>query len=190
MGDYISPWMTEELSLLQDSAGRFFEREFVPHEEQWAKDGIMPREMWNKAGEAGLLLASVPEEYGGAGGTFAHESVILYEQGRANVRSLGNAVHSGIVAHYILAYGSEEQKRRWLPKMATGELVGAIAMTEPGAGSDLQGRCKHHRHRMSGDQLCRQRLRRPSSPTASMANLIIVVAKTDPGREGAQGARR
>ena len=70
MGDYVSPWMTEELSMLQDSAGRFFDREFVPHEEEWAKAGIMPREMWNKAGEAGLLLASVPEEYGGAGGSF------------------------------------------------------------------------------------------------------------------------
>ena len=183
MGDYISPWMTEELSLLQDSAGRFFDREFVPHEEQWAKDGIMPREMWDKAGEAGLLLASVPEEYGGAGGNFAHESVILYEQGRANVRSLGNAVHSGIVAHYILAFGSEEQKRRWLPKMATGELVGAIAMTEPGTGSDLQA--VRTTARMTGNQYAVNG-QKTFITNGQHADLVIVVAKTDP-EEKARG---
>ena len=183
MGDYFSPWMTEELSMLQDSAGRFFDREFVPHEEDWAKAGIMPREMWNKAGEAGLLLASVPEEYGGAGGTFAHESVILYEQGRANVRSLGNAVHSGIVAQYILAYGSEEQKRRWLPKMAAGELVGAIAMTEPGAGSDLQA--VRTTARMTGNQYVVNG-QKTFITNGQHADLVIVVAKTDP-EEKARG---
>ena len=183
MGDYFSPWMTEELSMLQDSAGRFFDREFVPHEEDWAKAGIMPREMWNKAGEAGLLLASVPEEYGGAGGTFAHESVILYEQGRANVRSLGNAVHSGIVAQYILAYGSEEQKRRWLPKMAAGELVGAIAMTEPGTGSDLQA--VRTTARMTGNQYAVNG-QKTFITNGQHADLVIVVAKTDP-EEKARG---
>ena len=183
MGDYFSPWMTEELSMLQDSAGRFFDREFVPHEEDWAKAGIMPREMWNKAGEAGLLLASVPEEYGGAGGSFAHESVILYEQGRANVRSLGNAVHSGIVAHYILAYGSEEQKRRWLPKMAAGELVGAIAMTEPGTGSDLQA--VRTTARMTGNQYAVNG-QKTFITNGQHADLVIVVAKTDP-EEKARG---
>lgn len=183
MGDYVSPWMTEELSLLQDAAGRFFEREFVPHEEQWAKDGIMPREMWNRAGAAGLLCASIPEEYGGAGGSFAHESVILYEQGRANVRSLGNAVHSGIVAHYILAYGSEEQKRRWLPRMAAGELVGAIAMTEPGTGSDLQA--VRTTARMTGNQYAVNG-QKTFITNGQHANLVIVVAKTDP-EEKARG---
>ena len=177
MGDYVSPWMTEELSLLRDAAGRFFEREFVPREEQWAKDGIMPREMWSTAGDAGLLCASIPEEYGGAGGTFAHEAVILYEQGRANVRSLGNAVHSGIVAHYILAYGSEEQKRRWLPGMATGETVGAIAMTEPGTGSDLQAvrttaKLSGNRYVVNGQKTF--------ITNGQHADLVIVVAKTDP----------
>ncbi len=183
MGDYVSPWMTEELSMLQDSAGRFFDREFVPHEEEWAKAGIMPREMWKKAGEAGLLLASVPEEYGGAGGTFAHESVILYEQGRANVRSLGNAVHSGIVAQYILVYGSEEQKRRWLPKMAAGELVGAIAMTEPGTGSDLQA--VRTTARMTGNQYAVNG-QKTFITNGQHADLVIVVAKTDP-EEKARG---
>ena len=177
MGDYVSPWMTEELSLLRDSAARFFEREFVPHEEQWAKDGIMPREMWNRAGAAGLLCASIPEEYGGAGGSFAHETVILYEQGKANVRSLGNAVHSGIVAHYIHAYGSEEQKRRWLPKMAAGDLVGAIAMTEPGTGSDLQA--VRTTARMSGNQYVVNG-QKTFITNGQHADLVIVVAKTDP----------
>ena len=177
MGDYVSPWMTEELSLLRDSAARFFEREFVPHEEQWAKDGIMPREMWNRAGAAGLLCAGIPEEYGGAGGSFAHETVILYEQGKANVRSLGNAVHSGIVAHYIRAYGSEEQKRRWLPKMATGELVGAIAMTEPGTGSDLQA--VRTTARMAGNQYVVNG-QKTFITNGQHADLVIVVAKTDP----------
>ena len=177
MGDYVSPWMTEELSLLRDSAGRFFEREFVPHEEQWAKDGIIPREMWNRAGAAGLLCASIPEDYGGAGGNFAHETVILYEQGKANVRSLGNAVHSGIVAHYIHAYGSEEQKRRWLPKMATGELVGAIAMTEPGTGSDLQA--VRTTARMTGNQYVVNG-QKTFITNGQHADLVIVVAKTDP----------
>ena len=177
MGDYVSPWMTEELSLLRDAAGRFFEREFAPHEEQWAKDGIMPREMWNRAGEAGLLCAGIPEEYGGAGGSFAHETVILYEQGKANVRSLGNAVHSGIVAHYIHAYGSEEQKRRWLPKMAAGELVGAIAMTEPGTGSDLQA--VRTTARMAGNQYVVNG-QKTFITNGQHADLVIVVAKTDP----------
>ncbi|MDE0702476.1 MAG: acyl-CoA dehydrogenase family protein [Rhodospirillaceae bacterium] len=177
MGDYVSPWMTEELSMLRDSAARFFEREFVPHEEQWAKDGIMPREMWNRAGAAGLLCASIPEEYGGAGGSFAHETVILYEQGKANVRSLGNAVHSGIVAHYILAYGSEEQKRRWLPKMAAGEMVGAIAMTEPGTGSDLQA--VRATARMAGNQYVVNG-QKTFITNGQHADLVIVVAKTDP----------
>ena len=177
MGDYVSPWMTEELSLLRDAAGRFFEREFVPHEEQWAKDGIMPREMWHRAGGAGLLCASIPEDYGGAGGSFAHETVILYEQGKANVRSLGNAVHSGIVAHYIHAYGSEEQKRRWLPKMAAGDLVGAIAMTEPGTGSDLQA--VRTTARMAGNQYVVNG-QKTFITNGQHADLVIVVAKTDP----------
>ncbi len=177
MGDYVSPWMTEELALLQDAAGRFFEREFAPHEEAWAKAGIMPREMWHKAGAAGLLCAGIPEDYGGAGGSFAHEAVILYEQGRAHVRSLGNGVHSGIVAHYILAYGSEEQKRRWLPRMATGELVGAIAMTEPGTGSDLQA--VRTTAKLAGNQYVING-QKTFITNGQHADLVIVVAKTDP----------
>src|ERR687888_1768136 len=96
------------------------------------------REVWNKAGAAGLLCPAMPEEYGGAGGSFAHEAVIGRELSLAGLDCFGAPLHSGIVAPYILHYGSEEQKQRWLPKLATGEYVGAIAMTEPGTGSDLQ----------------------------------------------------
>jgi acyl-CoA dehydrogenase len=132
------PWMDEELEMLRDSARRFFERECVPNDARWRAQHHADRAIWNQAGAAGLLCASIPEEYGGGGGSFLHEAVICEEQMRAMAQAFSNNVHSGIVAHYILAYGTEEQKRRWLPRMATGELVAAIAMTEPGAGTDLQ----------------------------------------------------
>jgi hypothetical protein len=96
------------------------------------------REVWTKAGAAGLLCPVIPEEYGGVGGTFAHEAVIARQLSLAGFDSFGAPLHSGIVAPYILHYGTDEQKRRWLPKLVTGELVGAIAMSEPGTGSDLQ----------------------------------------------------
>jgi acyl-CoA dehydrogenase len=110
----------------------------VPHESRWRAQHHADRDVWNKAGAAGLLCASIPEEYGGSGGSFLHEAVICEEQMYSMSQAFSNNVHSGIVAHYILAYGSEAQKKRWLPRMATGELVAAIAMTEPGAGTDLQ----------------------------------------------------
>jgi acyl-CoA dehydrogenase len=131
-------WMDPELEMLRDTARRFFKRECVPHETRWRAQHHADREIWNKAGAAGLLCASIPEEYGGGGGSFLHEAVICEEQMYSMSQAFSNNVHSGIVAHYILAYGSEAQKKRWLPRMATGELVAAIAMTEPGAGTDLQ----------------------------------------------------
>jgi acyl-CoA dehydrogenase len=132
------PWMDEELAMLRDSARRFFERECVPQEARWRAQHHADRDIWNKAGAAGLLCASIPEQYGGGGGSFLHEAVICEEQMYTMSQGFSNNVHSGIVAHYILAYGSEAQKKRWLPRMASGELVAAIAMTEPGAGTDLQ----------------------------------------------------
>jgi acyl-CoA dehydrogenase len=132
------PWMDAELEMLRDTARRFFERECVPHESRWRAQHHADREIWNQAGVAGLLCASIPEEYGGGGGSFLHEAVICEEQMYSMSQAFSNNVHSGIVAHYILAYGSEAQKKRWLPRMATGELVAAIAMTEPAAGTDLQ----------------------------------------------------
>lgn len=136
-----SPWMNEELWLLRDAASRFLAQEMVPQRERWEAEGIVDRASWRKMGEAGLLCASIPEAYGGAGGTYAHDIVIFEEMARAGLTGgLGGGVgvHAGIVAHYILSYGTEEQKLRWLPALASGEKIGAIAMTEPGTGSDLQ----------------------------------------------------
>ena len=132
------PWMDAELELVRDTARRFFETECAPHQEEWAAQKHADRNIWRRAGELGLLCAGIPEAYGGGGGHFLHEAVICEEQQRALVNSFSINVHSGIVAHYLLAYGSEEQKQRWLPPMARGEMVAAIAMTEPGAGTDLQ----------------------------------------------------
>jgi acyl-CoA dehydrogenase len=132
------PWMDADLAMVRETARRFFERECVPHESRWREQHHADREVWSKAGAAGLLCASIPEEYGGGGGSFLAEAVICEEQMYSMSQAFSNNVHSGIVAHYILAYGSEAQKKRWLPRMATGELVAAIAMTEPGAGTDLQ----------------------------------------------------
>jgi acyl-CoA dehydrogenase len=157
--------------------------EFVPHVERWNEEGIYDRDVWKKAGEAGLLCASMPEDYGGAGGTFAHEAVINRELSLAGFDSFGAPLHSGIVAPYILHYGTEEQKRRWLPKLATGELIGAIAMTEPGTGSDLQAVRttavkSGNRYVLNGSKTF--------ITNGQHANLIIVVAKTDP-KAGAKG---
>jgi acyl-CoA dehydrogenase len=171
-----SPWMTEDLDQLRELARTFFAKELTPHQERWANQRHVDRELWNKAGELGLLCISIPEQYGGGGGTFAHEAVLLEEQARAQDSCFGNSVHSGIVAHYLLGCGTEEQKLRWLPKLATGELVGAIAMSEPGAGSDLQGiRTKALR---DGDDYVINGAK-TFITNGSMADLIIVVAKTD-----------
>lgn len=131
-------WLTEDIEALEDMANRFFERECVPHDARWREQHHGDRDIWNKAGAAGLLCVSIPEAYGGGGGHFGHEVVLTQAHSRSGVGGFSNSVHSGIVAHYILRYGTEAQKQRWLPKMATGELVVAIAMTEPGAGTDLQ----------------------------------------------------
>jgi acyl-CoA dehydrogenase len=129
-------WMTEEMRIFRKMVRKFVTHELAPHQSRWAEQGRPDAEAWNKAGKVGLLLPDVPEEYGGGGGTFASEAVIVDELARAGVH-FGAGIQS-IVAHYILSYGSEEQKYRWLPRMANGELVGAIAMTEFDAGSDVQ----------------------------------------------------
>jgi len=176
-------WMTEDLVLLEEQVRRFLAGEFVPQLERWAEDGQYERAVWTKAGEAGLLCASIPEEYGGAGGSFAHETVINREIALAGFDSFGGPLHSGIVAPYILKYGTEEQKRRWLPRMATGELVGAIAMTEPGTGSDLQAVRTTAKKSGNGYVLNGSKT---FITNGQHANLIIVVAKTDP-KERAKG---
>jgi acyl-CoA dehydrogenase len=170
-------WMSEDLVVLEDQARRFIAAEFVPHLDRWNEEGIYDRSVWTRAGEAGLLCASMPEEYGGAGGSFAHEAVIDREISLAGFDSFGGSLHSGIVAPYILNYGTEEQKRRWLPRLATGQLVGAIAMSEPGAGSDLQGVRTSARKSGNGYVLNGSKT---FITNGQHANLIIVVAKTDP----------
>jgi long-chain-acyl-CoA dehydrogenase len=170
-------WMSEDLVLLEEQARRFFAAELVPHIERWHGDGIMDREVWNKLGAAGLLCAGISEEYGGAGGTFAHETVINREFALAGLDAIGAPLHSGIVAPYISRYGTEEQKKRWLPKLATGDLVGAIAMSEPGTGSDLQGVRTTAKKSGNGYVLNGSKT---FITNGQHANLIIVVAKTDP----------
>ncbi|GAA2468505.1 acyl-CoA dehydrogenase family protein [Terrabacter carboxydivorans] len=135
---YTSPWLEGELIDLQQLTRTFLDKEVVPHQTRWAEQHMVDRDFWHTAGRAGLLCVSIPEEYGGGGGTFAHEAVIAAEQARVADDAWANMVHSTIVAHYIAAFGTEEQKRRWLPGAASGDLVLAIAMTEPGTGSDLQ----------------------------------------------------
>src|SRR3954468_10799171 len=176
-------WMSEDLVLLEEQARRFLASELVPHVENWTEAGMMERSAWDKLGQAGLLCAGIPEEYGGAGGTFAHETVINREFALAGLDSIGAPLHSGIVAPYILNYGTEEQRRRWLPRLATGELIGAIAMSEPGTGSDLQGVRTTAKKSGNGYVLNGSKT---FITNGQHANLIVVVAKTDPSA-GAKG---
>ena len=168
---------------MRGAVAKFLEKEFVPHMERWEKQGYLDRDAWLKAGEAGLLCASIPSQYGGGGGNFKHEMVLVEELSYANITGFGNGVHSGIVAHYINSYGTQEQKEKWLPKMANGEIVSAIAMTEPGTGSDLQSvkttavRDGEH-YTLNGQKTF--------LTNGMSANLICVVAKTDPS-EAAKG---
>lgn len=179
-----SPWENEEHEMLRDGAARYIESEFVPELERWIGQGTVDREAWNKAGEAGLLCASVPEEYGGPGGTYAHEAVIIEEMEYAGIGlNFATVVHNTIVAHYILAYGTEEQKLRWLPKMVTGEIVGAIAMTEPGTGSDLQA-VKATAEKDGDDWIINGQ--KTFISNGQLCDLVIVVCKTsrDKGAKG------
>jgi acyl-CoA dehydrogenase len=177
-----SAWMTDEHRMLADASARFFREQWVPKSPAWKEAGLMPRETWREAGAQGLLCAAMPEAYGGGGGDFGHEAVLIMEAARANLSCFGGGLHSGIVAPYILHQGSEEQKLRWLPKLASGELVGAIAMTEPGTGSDLQAIATHavrdgDHYVLSGQKVF--------ITNGQNADLVIVACKTD----RAQGAK-
>ncbi|MGV9711747.1 acyl-CoA dehydrogenase family protein [Gordonia sp. NPDC003424] len=180
---YTSTWHDDEVVALGELARKFFAKELVPQREKWEKQQRVDREVWLEAGRLGLLCCSIPEEYGGGGGTIAHDLAVFEAQAQVGDSSFGNSVHSGIVAHYILAYGTEQQRRRWLPKMAAGELIGAIAMTEPGAGSDLKN--IRTTARRDGDEYVINGAKTFIS-NGQNAGLIVVVAKTDPAG-GAKG---
>ncbi|MBB3037366.1 acyl-CoA dehydrogenase family protein [Hoyosella altamirensis] len=176
-------WMDEELTAVADLALKFFAKEVTPHTDRFIAQGFPDRDVYRKAGELGLLGMSIPEEYGGGGGTFAHEIVLFTEQVRACESSMQLGVHTGVVLHYLLAYAGEEQKRRWLPKLTSGEWIGAIAMTEPGAGSDLQGITT--RAVREGDHYLISGAKTFIS-NGRNCDLVIIAAKTDTSK-GAAG---
>ena len=173
----------EEHEIFRESVRRFVEKEVAPHHETWEKEGVVSREAWLAAGEAGILLCAVSEEYGGGGGDFLHSCVVIEELAKVGASGPGFPLHNDIVTPYILHYASEEQKRHWLPRMAKGEVIGAIAMTEPGAGSDLQGirttALADGNHLVLNGQ-------KVFITNGQSADLVITVCKTDPA-EGAKG---
>lgn len=177
-----SSWKEDEHLIFADSVRRFFAKEVSPNIERWAEQGICDREFWQKAGKVGILGGSIPEEYGGSEGGYAYDSIVMYEQGLAADSSWGFGIHS-IVMHYILAYGSEDQKSRWLPRMVRGELIGALAMSEPNAGSDLQAiqtsaRKEGNLYHINGSKIY--------ITNGMSAGLIVTAVKTDKS-EGSKG---
>jgi acyl-CoA dehydrogenase len=182
MSSYVSPWMSSDLEVYRDTLRRFVETEIVPHQDRFAKQQHVDRELWTKAGELSVLCADIPEEYGGAGGNFAHMAALFDELAAAGDTSFGVHVHI-IVAHYLLNHGTEEQKRKYLPQLASGAMVSAIAMSEPAAGSDLQG--VRTRAVRDGDGYVINGSKTFIS-NGYLADLIVVVAKTD-ATAGARG---
>jgi acyl-CoA dehydrogenase len=175
-------WDTPELASFRDAVRRFVEHEVTPHQDRWRKQQHVDRELWNKAGEMGLLLADIPDEYGGSGGSFEHMAVVFEELAYAGDMNFGLHVHA-IVAHYLLNQGTEEQKQKYLPRLASGEMVAAIAMSEPGAGSDLKGIRTSATRGVDG---WRVNGSKTFISNGYLADLILVVAKTDPSA-GAKG---
>ncbi|MER6951423.1 acyl-CoA dehydrogenase family protein [Nonomuraea sp. NPDC000554] len=174
----------EEHLLFRDTVREFMAREVVPHHAQWEKDGIVPREVWKKAGEIGMFGFSVPEEYGGAGITdFRYNAVIVEEIIRNGASGLGFSLHNDVMAPYVVELTDDEQKQRWLPGFVSGELITAIAMTEPGAGSDLQGirttAVREGDHYVVNGQ-------KTFITNGINSDLVVVVVKTDPAA-GARG---
>lgn len=130
--------LREDHEMFRDQVRRFVDREIVPHHAEWEHAGVVPRSLWEKAGREGLLCVMAPDRLGGAGGDYGHSAVLIEELARANATAVGFTTHSEIVSNYVVAYGSDEQKARWLPRMISGEMIAVIAMTEPGMGSDLR----------------------------------------------------
>ncbi|MBS0338285.1 MAG: acyl-CoA dehydrogenase family protein [Proteobacteria bacterium] len=174
---------SSEHETFRDSVRRFMDEEVKPNDERWQEQGFADRDVWKKAGANGFLCASMPEEYGGSGADKLYSIILIEEQARANNSTLGFGLHSEIVAPYLNRYGSESLKRKYLPKMAAGEWIGAIAMSEPGAGSDLQS-VKTNAIR-KGDKYILNGSK-TFITNGWNADLVIVVAKTDPSK-GAKG---
>ena len=179
-------WSDSDIEQYRDTVVRFIDEHMQPDDEAARKRGHVGHELWRRAGEAGLLCTDIPEEWGGAGGDFRHEAVFYEEMSRRSLTGMNASVHS-IVAHYLLNHGTEEQKQRYLPRMARGELVGAIAMTEPGTGSDLQGiRTRAERGEREGRKGYLINGAKTFISNGFLAGLVLVVAKTDPA-QGAKG---
>ncbi len=174
---------SEEHELFRTQVRRFLTEHVVPHHAEWEKAGIVPREVWRQAGAQGFLCATVPEEYGGAGADFGYSVVVIEELARANISGLGFPLHSDVVTPYFLRYGTAEQKSRWLPRMVRGDLISAIAMTEPGTGSDLKAirttACIEGGSYVINGQ-------KTFITNGQNAGLVIVAVKTDPSA-GAKG---
>lgn len=168
----------------RDSFRRFMDREIAPHHAQWEEQGYVDREVWNKAGANGFLCMTMPEDFGGAGADKLYSVVQMEELSRAGFSGIGYGLHSEIVAPYILHYGTDEQKRKYLPRLASGQMVGAIAMTEPAAGSDLQGVKSTALRQPDGGYLLNGS--KTFITNGWHADLVIVVAKTNP-EAGAKG---
>lgn len=173
----------DEHVAFRDTVRRFLEQEVMPHHERWEDQGYVDREIWLKAGAAGFLCPTMPEEYGGAGADKLYSVVLMEEQARVNASGLGWSLHSEIVAPYIHHFGSDYLKSTYLPKLASGEMIGAIAMSEPGAGSDLQG--VRTTARREGDHYVLNGSK-TFITNGWHSDLVIVVAKTDPAK-GAKG---
>jgi acyl-CoA dehydrogenase len=174
----------EEFAIFRDSVGRFLDENVPPETyETWRRNKVVDRDFWKKAGAAGLLGLSTSADYGGIGGDFRHEVVLIEESACRGIEGWGSALHNAIVMPYIEHYGSEEQKKNWLPRLASGALVGAIAMTEPGTGSDLQA--VKTSARRSGNQYVINGSK-TFITNGQTANLVIIVTKTDP-TQGAKG---
>lgn len=180
--DFRRSWSDADLDLYRDSVVRFIETEVQPHDEEARKRGNVGHALWRKAGALGLLCADIPEEYGGGGGDFRHEAVFYEEMARRALTGMSTSVHS-IVAHYFLNHGTPAQKQKYLPRLARGELVGAIAMTEPGAGSDLQG---VRTRAVKDGQGYVINGSKTFITNGFLAGVVLVVVKTDP-TQGAKG---
>lgn len=172
----------DDHELFRDQVRRFVAQEIAPHYAEWEKAGIVPRSLWRRAGAEGLLNCALPEPYG-AGGDFGHAAVVIEELARANFLGIGFSIHSDMVAPYLDAFGTTAQKGRWLPAMARGDIIGAIALTEPGAGSDLKA--VRTRARRDGDHYVLDG-QKTFITNGVNAGLAIVLASTDPDL-GARG---